>query len=145
MKSVQPYSVHWLTNVEVPLANKFYREHRFRGKAKRHEACAVVRDERGAIIACGYVRDYTAFKLLAGVAVAPEHQSRGVARRLLQHLAERFDHYTYAFPYQPLLPFYTSLGFKQSDAARQPLSVRHCFQRYRDQGREITIMVYEAD
>ena len=145
MKSVQPYSVHWLTNVEVPLANKFYREHRFRGKAKRYEACAVVRDEHNAIIACGYFRDYTSFKLLAGVAVAPTHQGRGVARRLLQHLAEQFDRHTYAFPYQSLLSFYASLGFKQGDAERQPLSVRHCFQGYRDQGRKIAIMVYEAD
>lgn len=145
MESVQPYSVHWLANLEVPLANKFYRRHRFRGRAKRHERCAVVRDEQRAIIACGYVRDYTGFKLLAGVAVAPEHQGKGVARLLLELLAEAFDTQTYAFPYPHLLPFYASLGFKQADAKvkrHQPSSVSNLYQSYRDQGREIKMMVY---
>ncbi|MEH6556913.1 MAG: GNAT family N-acetyltransferase [Oceanicoccus sp.] len=145
MESVQAYSVDWLANVEIPLANKFYREHRFRGKARRHETCAVVRDELGVIIGCGYIRDHSAFKLLTGVAVAPVHQGRGVARLLLHFLATRLDHNTYTFPYKHLLPFYASVGFKQADADRQQLSVKNCYQRYRNQGRQIEIMVYQAE
>jgi N-acetylglutamate synthase-like GNAT family acetyltransferase len=145
MESVQAYSVNWLPDVGIPLANKFYREHRFRGKARRHESCAVVRDEHGVIIGCGYIRDHSAFKLLTGVAVAPAYRGRGVARLLLQLLAGRLDHDTYTFPYEHLLSFYASFGFKQFDAERQPLSVKNCYQRYRNQGREIEMMVYQTD
>lgn len=153
MESIQSYSVHWLSNVEMLLANKFYREHGFRGKAKRHEYCAVVRDERRAIAACGYVRDYKEFRLLAGVAVDPAHQGRGVARLLLETLSESFDIHTYTFPYTHLMTFYTSLGFKpcevevevdEADLAEggAPSSVSNLYQGYRDQGRDIRMMVY---
>jgi GNAT superfamily N-acetyltransferase len=142
MNSVQLYSVHWLSNVEVPLVNKFYREYGFRGKASRHELCAVVRDEHCTIIACAYVRDFHEFKLLAGVAVAPAYQGHGVARLLLEHFAGKFDHHCYTFPYQQLLPFYVSLGFKEVDPERQSSAVRTLYYRYRDQGRDISIMVY---
>lgn len=141
-----PYSVQWLSDVEVPLANKFYREHRFRGSAKRHERCAVVRDirdERRTIIACGYVRSYNGFELLSGVAVSPDHQRKGVGRLLLQQLSEVFAVHTYTFAYEHLQPFYTSLGFRVCDPENQPSSVGGVYQRYRDQGREITMMVYE--
>ena len=145
MESVQPYSVHWLSNVEIPLANKFYREHSFRGKAKRHQACAVVRDEHSAIIACAYVRDYDAFKLLAGVAVAPAHQGRGVARLLLQRLLEGCDDQLYTFPYDQLLPFYASLGFKRVDCAAQASALGDVYLRYRNQGRSISVMGFKQN
>lgn len=142
MASIQPFSVHWLTPIETPLANKFYREHHFRGKARRHQPCAVVRDRKSEIIACGYLRDYETFKLLSGVAVAQVYQGQGVARLLLQGLSEHFDDQTYTFPYEYLLPFYTSLGFKQVDSARQTSPVSDLYLRYRNQGRSIAVMVY---
>ncbi|MFA7554165.1 MAG: GNAT family N-acetyltransferase [Spongiibacteraceae bacterium] len=142
MQSAQPYSVYWLSNLETPLANKFYSKYSFRGKARRHEVCAVVRSEQKVVVACAYIRGYNVFKLLAGVAVAPAHQGRGVARLMLTHLAERFDHHTYTFPYLHLLPLYVSLGFKPCDAEGQPSSVTQLYQRYRDQGRDIAMMVY---
>ncbi|WHI52426.1 hypothetical protein P3339_06490 [Microbulbifer sp. MLAF003] len=50
MTLTQPsYRAQWLSDIEIPLANKFYRMHGFRGKARRYEDCAVVRDEKGRL------------------------------------------------------------------------------------------------
>ncbi|MFA0812616.1 GNAT family N-acetyltransferase [Microbulbifer epialgicus] len=124
------------------MANKLYRMHGFRGKARRNEDCAVVRSERGEVVGCGYLRRYEAFKLLAGVAVAPEHQGKGVARSLLTLMAERFDQETYTFPYVHLEPFYLSLGFVRGDPELLAESVKDLYHSYLKQGRSILVMVY---
>jgi N-acetylglutamate synthase-like GNAT family acetyltransferase len=146
MTAIKPFSVHWLTAVETPLANHFYHEYHFRGKARRHEPCAVVRNQHNAIIACAYLRDYSsadeAFSLLAGVAVAPDYQGQGVARLLLKLLTERFDTHTYTFPYEHLRPFYSSLGFQSVADLSQDSVVSDVYRRYREQGRSITVMRY---
>ena len=146
MTAMKPFSVHWLTAVETPLANQFYREYHFRGKARRHDPCAVVRDQHNTIIACAYLRDYStadeAFSLLAGLAVAPGCQGQGVASLLLQELAVRFDLHTYTFPYEHLLPFYRAVGFKPVAELRQDSVVSDVYHRYREQGRAIAVMHY---
>ncbi|WP_444893122.1 GNAT family N-acetyltransferase [Microbulbifer sp. TRSA001] len=143
MAKTQPSnSVQWLADIEIPLANKFYRMYGFRGKAKRHEDCGIVRGERGEVIACGYLRRYESFKLLAGVAVAPDYQGQGVARQLLTLLAERFDSDTYAFPYDHLEPFYSSLGFERVEVNELSGPVGDLFLGYVKQGRSILAMVY---
>lgn len=77
MELTQPfYKARWLSDIEIPLVSQFYRMQGFRGKARRHEICAVVRNEkRGGVVACGYLRKYEAFRLLSGVAVASEQRS----------------------------------------------------------------------
>lgn len=140
MQTNSGYTVHWLAPVEFPLANKFYRKHRFRGKAKRHEYCAIVKDQNGAIVACGYLRDYQSFMLLAGVAVAADHQQKGVGRLLVSHLAQMFDNTTYTFPYEHLARWYQSFGFVFLDAEKQDNKVQVLYQRYLNQGREIVTM-----
>ncbi|WP_237068207.1 GNAT family N-acetyltransferase [Microbulbifer guangxiensis] len=134
------FSAQWLSDVELPLANKFYRTHKFRGKARRHEPCAVIRDGQNHIIACGCLRPLTGAKLLVGVAVAPQFQGQGVARQLLNSMAEAFDGETFTFPYRHLVPFYRSLGFAEVDADGQPSAILDRFDTYRKQGRDIVIM-----
>jgi N-acetylglutamate synthase-like GNAT family acetyltransferase len=147
MTAIKPFSVHWLTAVETPLANHFYHEYHFRGKARRHDPCAVVRNQHNAIIACAYLRDYSstdeAFSLLAGVAVAPGYQGQGVARLLLKLLTERFDTHTYTFPYEHLRSFYSSVGFQSVADLSQDSVVSDVYRRYREQGRSITVMRYD--
>ncbi|WP_240914255.1 GNAT family N-acetyltransferase [Microbulbifer harenosus] len=137
------FSVQWLSDAEMPLANKFYREHKFRGKAKRHDPCAVVRDAKNSIIACGCLRQLTDSQLLAGVAVAPDWQGRGVARLLLNGMAEKFDAQTFTFPYRHLMPFYASLGFIESPLEGQPSAIVDRFHTYEKQGRDIVLMRYQ--
>lgn len=128
----------------MPLANKFYRTHKFRGKARRHEPCAVIRDPQNTIIACGCLRKLTDSQLLVGVAVAPESQGKGVARRLLTFMSEGFDDQTFTFPYQELIPFYESLGFAQVALEGLPSAITDRFLTYQKQGRDIAIQRYEG-
>ncbi|AOS96534.1 Acetyltransferase (GNAT) family protein [Microbulbifer aggregans] len=140
----QPFSAHWLSDLEIPLANKFYRTYKFRGKARRHDPCAVIRDQQQQIIACGYLRQLTGAQLLAGVAVAPDHRGQGVARLLLNSMAEAYDQQTFTFPYRHLVPFYQSLGFVEEEVDGQPSAIIDRFHTYQKQGRDIVMMRYQA-
>ncbi|WP_298772635.1 GNAT family N-acetyltransferase [uncultured Shewanella sp.] len=139
------YQAQWLTDLEIPLANKFYRTHGFRGKAKRFEHCAVVRFEQSELVACGYIRGCGNYRLLSGVAVAPAHQNMGVARRLLKLLSQKFDEKTYVFPYAYLHAFYESLGFYIVNSNDVTCEVQQRYLRFRDQGRNIIIMAYRSE
>ncbi|MFI2810932.1 MULTISPECIES: GNAT family N-acetyltransferase [Microbulbifer] len=142
MTSGNDFSAHWLSDAEIPLANKFYRTHKFRGKARRHDPCMVIRDRQNQIIACGCLRQLTGARLLAGVAVAPEYQGQGVARFLLRSMGEAFDDLTFTFPYRHLVPFYQSLGFAEEEPQGQPSSIVDRFLTYQKQGRDILVMRY---
>ncbi|MCX2779116.1 GNAT family N-acetyltransferase [Microbulbifer thermotolerans] len=142
MSNIQNFSAHWLSETEIPLANKFYRSHKFRGKARRHDPCAVIKNTQQEIIACGCLRLLTEGKLLAGVAVAPDYQGQGLARLLLSNMAKAFDNQTFTFPYRHLVPFYQSLGFVEEDIGGQPSAILDRFHTYRRQGRDIVLMHY---
>ncbi|MCA0901491.1 GNAT family N-acetyltransferase [Microbulbifer agarilyticus] len=143
-RSGKAFTAHWLTDAEMPLANKFYRAHKFRGKARRHDPCMVVRDAQKQIIACGSLRKLTDSQLLAGVAVAEESRGKGVARFLLRHMAEAYDDSTFTFPYRHLVPFYESLGYTEVDENGLPSAIVDRFHTYQKQGRDILIMRYQA-
>jgi len=142
MSPKHPYNIQWLSELEIPLANKFYRKHGFRGKAKRHQSCAVVKDNDKQILACGYLRDYNNFKLLSGVAVDSIFQGQGVARLLLEFMTQRFDPLTYTFPYEQLIPFYASIGFQVVSLEQVEASVNELYSTYVKQGRLIGLMQY---
>lgn len=145
MSAKHPYNIQWLSDVEIPLANKFYRKHSFRGKAKRHESCAVVKDHDKQIIACGYLRNYNNFNLLSGVAVDSVMQRQGVARLLLDFMTQRFSQLTYTFPYEHLIPFYASIGFQSVGFKQVEASVNKLYNAYVEQGRMIELMQYHND
>lgn len=142
--SAHTFSAQWLSEAEIPLANKFYRTHKFRGKARRHDPCMVIRDEQNQIIACGCLRQLNECQLLAGVAVAPDFQGQGVARLLLNSMAEAFDDRTFTFPYSHLVPFYRSVGFVEVDKGGQPSAILDRFQTYQKQGRDIVLTSYNV-
>ena len=125
------------------MVNKFYRTHKFRGKARRNDPCAVIRNKQNQIIACGCLRRLAECQLLAGVAVAEEYRGQGVARLLRNSMEEAFDEQTFTFPYRHLVPFYRSLGFADEDEGGQPSAILDRFRTYRRQGRDILIMRYQ--
>lgn len=137
------FTAHWLTDAEMPLANKFYRSHKFRGKARRHDPCMVVRDAQNQIIACGALRKLTDSQLLTGVAVVEDQRGQGVARFLLSRMAEAYDHSTFTFPYRHLVPFYESLGYSEVDEDGLPSAIVDRFQTYQKQGRDILVMRFQ--
>ena len=142
--STDSFKAQWLSDAEMPLANKFYRNHNFRGKARRHEPCAVIRGPQTGIIACGCLRNLTDSQLLVGVAVAPDFQGKGVARRLLTFMREAFDEKTFTFPYSNLVSFYESLGFTGVSIDGLPSAITDRFLTYQKQGRDISIQRYKG-
>lgn len=138
----QPFVVTWLSEIELPLANKFYRKFRFSGRARRHEFCAVVKNQENTVVGCGYLREHQSFNLLSGVAVSPIYQRQGVASLLLSKLSEHFGQHTYTFPFLPLVKLYQTYGFQLVDSKIQPHQVRNLYHRYLNQGRAIEIMSY---
>ncbi|MFT5452193.1 MAG: N-acetylglutamate synthase-like GNAT family acetyltransferase [Enterobacterales bacterium] len=144
MSAKHPYNIQWLSDVEIPLANKFYRKHGFRGKAKRYGSCAVVKDNDKQIIACAYLRNYNTFNLLSGVAVDSAVQRQGIARLLLEFMTQRFDQLTFTFPYENLLPFYASIGFEIVAIEQVETSVSELYGSYVKQGRTIKLMKFLA-
>ncbi|WP_226661773.1 GNAT family N-acetyltransferase [Microbulbifer aggregans] len=143
--STDSLTAQWLSDAEMPLANKFYRTHKFRGKARRHDPCMVIRDEHNQVIACGSLRKLTDSQLLAGVAVAEGYRGRGVARFLLKGMAEAYDESTFTFPYRHLVPFYESLGYEEVGESGLPSAIIDRFHTYRKQGRDIVLMHYQAN
>lgn len=141
--STDSLTAQWLSDMEMPLANKFYRNHNFRGKARRHDPCMVIRYGHNQIIACGSLRKLTDSQLLAGVAVAEDYRGRGVARLLLEHMAEAYDGSTFTFPYQHLVLFYESLGYAEVPEAGLPSAIIDRFHTYQKQGRDIVLMHFQ--
>ncbi|SDK76058.1 GNAT family N-acetyltransferase [Microbulbifer yueqingensis] len=138
------FTAHWLSDAEIPLASKFYRTYKFRGKARRHDPCMVIRNSHQQIIACGCLRQLTGAQLLTGVAVAPDYQGQGVARLLLNSMSEAFGELTFTFPYRHLVLFYRSLGFAEERPGGQPSSIVDRYSTYQKQGRDILVMRYHA-
>ncbi|HEY8568307.1 GNAT family N-acetyltransferase [Microbulbifer sp.] len=142
--STDTLTAQWLSDAEMPLANKFYRTHNFRGKARRHDPCMVIRDGKNQIIACGSLRKLTDSQLLAGVAVAEGVRGHGVARLLLARMAEAYDASTFTFPYRHLVALYESLGYVEVDEAGLPSAIVDRFHTYQKQGRDIVLMHYQG-
>ncbi|WOX05526.1 GNAT family N-acetyltransferase [Microbulbifer pacificus] len=142
--STDTLTAQWLSDAEMPLANKFYRTHNFRGKARRHDPCMVIRDGKNQIIACGSLRKLTDSQLLAGVGVAEAYRGRGVARFLLARMAEAYDDSTFTFPYRHLVPFYESLGYEEVGEAGLPSAIIDRFHTYQKQGRDIVLMHFQV-
>ena len=142
MSSEQSFSFQWLSPLEIPLANKFYKTIKVGRKVRRNELCAVMRADNNRIIASAYVREYQTFKLLAGVAVSSFFQRQRVASRLLSDMTNKFDQNTYTFPYEHLISLYQSVGFSSISTEQSPSAVAELCRKYRHQGRGISIMVY---
>ncbi len=140
--SLEEYRVEQLSPIETQRANKFYRNFKFRNRVKAHDLAMVVKNTQSEIIACGFIRDYQAFRLLSGVAVATPLQSRGVGRLLLNHLSNHFETKTFTFPYQHLTEYYQQFGFKLLTEPSQIGMVNNLYQRYLSQGRKILLMRY---
>jgi N-acetylglutamate synthase-like GNAT family acetyltransferase len=142
MNSELSHTFQWLSPIEIPLANKFYKTNGLRRKARGSELCAVIRDGTKQIIACAYVREYQTFKLLVGVAVSSAFQRQGIARRLLNNMTCKLNYDTYTFPYQHLTSLYQSVGFTPIRSEQSLPAVAELCRKYRNQGRNISIMVH---
>ncbi len=73
----------------------------------------VAVDERDEMIGCGQLKPHAQGILeLASIAVYPEHQGKGVARAIIEHLLKDSPRPLYLMCESSLGPFYEKFGFQ---------------------------------
>ena len=136
------FTFEWLEEQKYPLVNKFYSEHRLRGKVRGGDQCAVVR-MNVEIIGSAVLRRLDDCTLLTAMAIAPMHQRRGLGSELLDFMRMRFNEHTFSFPYEYLEPFYSQSGFEVCSKDQSPSAIFSRFEAYKAQGRSILMMRYQ--
>ena len=132
----------WLEPIQYPLANKFIREHGFRGRIRSDDECMVMRNKQNEIIAVAALRPINNEKLLTAVAVAPKFQGQGVVKQLLRDMSQSFSDQTYTFSLVHLVGLYERSGFVVVTEEQITPEMSSRLQAYRKQGRQITPMRY---
>ncbi|MBD1581172.1 GNAT family N-acetyltransferase [Pseudoalteromonas sp. S16_S37] len=124
-----------LNAISTPLINKFYKQHRGRGRANKQDQNWVVKDPE--IIAACRIQDVEGELFLSSVLVAPEYRGKGIARALLAHVFVQQNSVIYTFAYRHLSQFYRQMGFCESTL---PLQLQPYFNSYVAQKRDIVAM-----
>jgi len=144
MTTQSEIQVRWLDPIQYPLANKFIRQHGFRGRVRSNDQCMVMRNQTEGIIALAFLRPMQQSLLLTAVAVAPDYQGQGLVKQLLGAMCYAFTEQTYTFSLNDLTSLYQQHGFSVVEEAKLPEDVSSRLRAYRDQGRLITPMIYEG-
>ena len=135
------FKLEQLTDVQLPLVNKFYKQARYSSKAGRGETVFVLREASVIVAAVRFEPKRDGWLFLRAMCVLPAKRGQGVGRIFLE-LLERFlqEHPVYCFPFDHLCEFYGAAGFTQHSVELLPEFVLTPFQRYTQQGRKICVM-----
>ncbi len=129
-----------LDPVQLPLVNKFYKLHRVRGRAKRHDVVYVAK-VNNEIVAAAKLVNVEQNYLLAGVYTAQNHRGQGIGLGLISTILDDTQvqkKTIYTFSYDDVISFYLALGF--SLKSQLPHALAQLFEVYRSQGRKITVL-----
>jgi len=140
-----------LTDIQLPLVNRFYKDSGDSAKAGRGDRVFVVRRYpvlNGAvskIVAAVRLQEKSdGWWFLRSMCVAPELRGQGIGRVLLEGLTDFLSEYScFCYPFDHLEDFYCLAGFELVDVAdisQQPDFMAEPFERYRRQGRKIILM-----
>jgi N-acetylglutamate synthase-like GNAT family acetyltransferase len=81
----------------------------------------VAVNERDEMIGCGQIKPHGQEVLeLASIAVYPEHQGKGVARAIIEHLLKDSPRPLYLMCKSSLGPFYEKFGFRAISCEEMP-------------------------
>lgn len=81
----------------------------------------VAVDERDEMIGCGQIKPHGQDVLeLASIAVYPEHQGKGIARTIIEHLLKDSPRPLYLMCESALGPLYEKFGFRELPYAEMP-------------------------
>lgn len=125
----------------MPLINKFYQQHKVRGKAKSHDKVWVIKVEN-QLAATAKLSLKEGHFLLTGVFTAPIYRNQGLASHLIKHLSSCHLEPIYTFAYTNLVEWYTRCGFSLNSP---PNELEPIFQAYVRQGRDIRCMVINQE
>lgn len=134
-------NIQLLSNIALPLVNKFYKANKARGKAKGNDRVYVIRD-KSEIVGAARVVDISGHDFLTTVQVGELYQRQGIATQLISHICKMQSKPLFTFPYQHLMALYLRLGFEEVEAEQLPKPLLQRFGRYQTQGRDITGAVY---
>jgi len=139
-----------LKPVAYPLANRFYKQAREKGKTQSSDEIYVARIEQKIIAAVRLCplsgskvlsTQPSAKLLLRSLAVLPEYRRTGIGTQFMQYIAEQIgSRECWCYPFSWLQEFYEQFGFHIVEPNDAPEFIRTPFGNYQRQGRDILIM-----
>lgn len=138
-----------------PLANRFYKLAREKGKTQSSDEVYVTREGANIIAAVRLCplsdrlngSQVPADKLLLrSLAVLPDYRRTGIGRQFMAYVAQQIGaRECWCYPFSWLEGFYARTGFLTVTPDDAPDVIRSPFENYRRQGRDILIMVRPAN
>lgn len=138
------YQFEQLSDLQIPLVNKFYKSARYSSKAGRGEVIFVLKGAQGIVAAVRLQPKAQGWYFLRAMCVAPELRGQGVGHQLLDGMAEFFQvNRVYCYPFDHLEGFYAYAGFRLCVPEESAEFMSEAFYRYTQQGRKICLMTRE--
>jgi N-acetylglutamate synthase-like GNAT family acetyltransferase len=143
-----------LAPIAYPLANRFYKQAREKGKTQSSDEIYVAREGQ-EIIAAVRLCPLSESKvlsveptvqpilklLLRSLAVLPEHRRTGIGTQFMAYITEQIgSRECWCYPFSWLQGFYEQCGFSVVAPEDAPEFIRIPFDNYQRQGRDILIM-----
>ncbi len=139
------YRFEQLSEIQLPLVNKFYKQARYSSKAGRGEVVFVLKSDSGIVAAVRLQPKADGWYFLRAMCVHPDIRRQGVGALLLASMQEFLRvNSVYCFPFDHLVTFYAQAGFRVEDLTEAPDSMRDACLRYQQQGRKICLMANAA-
>ncbi len=131
-----------LEPIAYPLANRFYKQAREKGKTQRSDEVYVARVEQKIIAAVRLCPIAGGGVLLRSLAVLPEYRRTGIGIQFMDYVAVEIGaRECWCYPFSWLQTFYEASGFHIVEPENSPEFIRTPFENYQRQGRDILIMV----
>ncbi|MFE8071099.1 GNAT family N-acetyltransferase [Marinobacteraceae bacterium S3BR75-40.1] len=133
------YRARLLTRMELPLANKFYRQHQPQMRAHGDEQVWLLKEREtvGAV----RLKPVENGHWLTGLFIHPEHRGKGLARELLQTVLLHHGGPVWLFCEPGLNALYERVGF--APAASLPAALAQRLEGYR-RHQTLVALAYEA-
>jgi N-acetylglutamate synthase-like GNAT family acetyltransferase len=153
-KMLRNINFECLTPITYPLANRFYKQAREKGKTQGSDEVYVARIEQQIIAVvrlCPISERKTlsaqppAKLLLRSLAVLPEYRRTGIGTQFMKYVVgEIGTRECWCYPFSWLQAFYEQFGFHRVEPASAPEFIRTPFENYQRQGRDILIMAFNS-
>jgi len=133
-------NVERLEQIAIPLANKFYQAHNVRGRANKQDEVWVVKNP--SIIAACRIQNRVDALFLSTLYVDEKWRGKGIAKQIILAALSQHTQPVFTFAYAHLEAFYQAIHFRCVDTLPEELA--YMFKAYRQQGRDIIAMKYQA-
>ncbi|KZN43715.1 GNAT family N-acetyltransferase [Pseudoalteromonas luteoviolacea] len=136
-------SCYCLPAIQTPLVNKFFQEHKVRGRATKQDQVWVIK--QADLVAACRVQNVDNDAFLSTVFVDSAYRGQGLAKMLVAHAIENTEQCVYTFAYQDVTALYSKLEFESVDIVSLPSALQKKFASYIKQGRDIVPMCYSGN